>query len=337
MRKKTTKISNGVDKKLIVILGPTASGKSELAVKLAKRFKGKIISADSRQVYKGMNIGTGKVNPDTKNYSNFSTGQAKNKYIFTHKGIPHYCINVASPKRRFTVAQYRKLAIESINKIFKKGGVPILCGGTGFYIQAVTDGIIIPEVKPDWKLRKKLEKKTVEELFYQLKKLDPERAKTIENKNKRRLIRALEIIIKTKKSVPPFQKEPLPYPVFMIGIKKSPEELKKLIKKRFLKWLRQGLIKEVKNLRKTGLSFKKIGGFGLHYQVVSQYLQNKINYEEMVKNSLKELQNYVKRQMTWFKRHPAPEQVRCGASKRIRWIKNYKEAEELLKKFLKNN
>jgi len=310
-------------KKLIVILGPTASGKSEMAVKLAKKFNGETVSADSRQVYKGMDIGTGKVTPDTKNSSNFSTGQAKKKYIFTHKGIPHYCIDVASPKRRFTVVQYRKLALKAINKIHKKGKSPILCGGTGFYIQAVVDGIVIPEVPPDWKLRKKLEKKSVEELYKILKKLDPKRAKTIEKENRRRLIRALEIVIKTKKPVPGLKKNPLPYPVLMLGIKKEKKELKKLIKKRFLKWLKGGLLKEVKNLRKSGLSWKKIEDFGIHYRIIAQYLQNKMNYKEMIENSIIELQNYAKRQMTWFKR-----------DRRINWIKNYKEAEKLVKRFL---
>ena len=126
------------NKKLIVILGPTASGKSELAVRLAKKFNGEIVSADSRQVYKGMDIGTGKI---TKKEM---------------QGIPHYLLDVASPKRRFTVVQYRKLALKAINKILKKVHVPFLCGGTGFYIQAVVDGIVIPEVRPDWRLRSDL-------------------------------------------------------------------------------------------------------------------------------------------------------------------------------------
>jgi len=302
-------------KKLIVILGPTASGKSELAIKLAKKFNGEVISADSRQVYKEMDIGTGKIPKKEM------------------KGIPHYLLDVSSPKRRFTVVQYRKLALKAINKILKKVHVPFLCGGTGFYIQAVVDGIVIPEVPPDWKLRKKLEKKSVEELYKILKKLDSKRAKTIEKKNKRRLIRALEIVKKIG-PVPIFKKKPLPYPVLMIGIKKSPEELWRRIKKRFLKWLRQGLIREVKNLKKSGLSWRKIEDFGIHYRVVAQYLQGKISYQEMIENSLKELRNYAKRQITWFKRHPAPEQARCGASKRIIWIKNYNKAEKTIKKFL---
>jgi len=311
-----------INKKLIVILGPTASGKSELAIKLAKKFNGEIVSADSRQVYKGMDIGTGKVTPDTKNSSNFSTGQVKKKYIFIHQGIPHYCIDVASPKRRFTVVQYRKLALKAINKILKKVHVPILCGGTGFYIQAVVDGIVIPEVPPDWKSRKQLEKKTVKELFNQLKKLDPKRAKTIEKKNKRRLIRALEIVKKIG-PVPILKKKPLPYPVLMTGIKKSPEELRRRIKKRFFKWLKQGLIKEVMNLRNSGISWKKIEDFGIHYRVIARYLQNKINYEGIIEKSIIELQNYAKRQITWFKR-----------DKRIHWVKNYNKAEKIIKKFL---
>jgi len=305
--------------KLITILGPTASGKSELAIKLAKKlaryhtwgsgagFNGfEIISADSRQVYKGMDIGTGKV---------------RKKEM---RGIPHHLLDIANPKRRFTVVQYRKLAIKTIDKIFKKNKIPILCGGTGFYIRAIVDGIVIPEVPPNWKLRKKLGKKSAKELYQILKKLDSKRAKTIEKENPRRLIRAIEIVMKTKKPVSVFKINPLPYPVLMIGIKKSPEELKKLIKKRFLKWLKRGLIKEVENLKKSGLSWEKIEDFGIHYRVIAQYLQRKLNYQEMIAKSFKELVDYVRRQMTWFKR-----------DKRIIWIKNYQEAKKLVKKFLR--
>lgn len=298
-----------MEKKLIVIVGPTASGKSEMAVKIAKKFNGEVISADSRQVYKGMDIGTGKI---TKKEM---------------KNIPHYLLNIASPKKKFTVAQYKKLALKSINKIYKNGKVPILCGGTGFYIQAVVDGIILPEVPPDWKLRKKLEKKSSKELYQILKKIDPKRAKTIEKKNKRRLIRAIEIVIKTKKPVPLFKKNPFPYPVLIIGIKKEKKELNKLIEKRFLKWLKIGLIGEVKKLKKTiGLSWKKIEEFGIHYRIIAQYLQNEIDYNEMVEKSIKEIQNYAKRQTTWFKK-----------DKRIHWVKSQRKAEKLIKNFLKIN
>jgi tRNA dimethylallyltransferase len=312
-------------RKLIVILGPTASGKSELAVKLAKKFNGEIISADSRQVYKGMDIGTGKV---TKKEM---------------RGIPHHLLDAASPKRRFTVVQYRKLALKAIKKIQRKGKLPILCGGTGFYIQAVVDGIVIPEVPPDWKLREKLEKKTTKELFNELRRLDPRRARTIERKNKRRLIRALEIVKKIGR-VPLLRKEPLPYPVLMIGVKKSRAELTKRIKKRFLNWLKRGLIDEIKKLRKSGLSWKKIEDFGIHYRIAAQYLQNMLTYQEMIENSIIELQNYTKRQMSWFN-HQIGDFTAQNFSKknfgefkknrRIIWIKNQKETEKLVKAFLK--
>jgi len=295
-----------MDKKLIVILGPTASGKSGLAVKLAKKFNGEIISADSRQVYKGMDIGTGKV---TKKEM---------------EGIFHYLLDVVSPKRRFTVFQYRKLAINAINKILKKGKIPVLCGGTGFYIQAVVDGILIPEVPPDWKLRKKLEKKSLKELFFQLKKLDPKRAKKIDKKNPRRLIRALEVIIKTKKPIPALKKKPLPYPVLMLGIKKDFQTLKKLIKGRLLKRLKKGMIAEVKRLKKSGVSWKRLEDFGLEYRWITKFLQKKISFLEMKEELQKDIEHFAKRQMNWFKR-----------DQKIRWVKNYKEAEKLVKKFLK--
>ena len=302
------KINN---RQLITILGPTASGKSELAVKLAKKFGGEIISADSRQVYKGMNIGAGKI---TKKEM---------------KSIPHHLLDIASPKTRFTVAQYRKLALKEINKVFEKGKIPILCGGSGFYIQAVIDGLLIPEVRPDWKLRKNLEKKSIKGLYQILKKLDLKRAKTIEKKNPRRLIRAIEIAKKIG-CVPSLKKEPLPYPVLLIGIKKERKELESLIRKRLLKRLKKGMIAEVKKLKNppTGkdLSWKRLEEFGLEYRYVAQYLQKKISYNEMIEKIQQESEQFARRQMTWFKR-----------DKRIHWTKKQKQAKELTKNFLENN
>jgi tRNA dimethylallyltransferase len=296
---------NSLNKKLIVVLGPTASGKTELAIKLAKKFNGEIINADSRQVYKGMDIGTAK--PTKKEMG----------------GVPHYLLDVASPKRKFTVAQYRKLALKAIEKIQRKGKIPFLVGGTWFYIRAVVDGLAIPEVLPDWKLRKKLEKKSPKELYEILKKLDPTRAETIEKENKRRLIRAIEICKKIGK-VPPLKFNPLPYPVLMIGIKRKKKELMERIKKRFFEWLRRGLILEVIKLRKMGVSFKRIEEFGMHYREIARYLQGKISEKEMIENSIKEIQNYAKKQINWFKK-----------DKRIVWIKNQKEGEKAIKKYLK--
>lgn len=312
-----------MNSKLIVILGQTASGKSDLAVRLAKKFNGEIISADSRQVYKGLNIGSGKI---TKKEM---------------RGIPHYLLDVANPKRKFTVAQYQKLAIKKIKEIQRRGKLPFLVGGTGFYIQSVVDNIKIPEVKPNWKLRKSLSKKSAEELFLMLKKLDPARARTIDYQNPRRLIRAIEI---TKTTGKPSVQQTTPYHksdgrqvygTLQIGIKKTPEELKKTIHKRLLKRLKIGMIEEVKKLHNPpaggGLSWKRLEELGLEYRFVAQYLKGRLNYQDMIDKIQKESEHFAKRQMTWFKR-----------DKRIYWISTstslsagQKEAEKVIKKFVK--
>jgi tRNA dimethylallyltransferase len=184
---------------------------------------------------------------------------------------------------------------------------------------------VIPKVAPNWALRKKLERKTPEELFDRLKKMDPQRAKTIESKNKRRLIRAIEIVLETKRPVPPIKKEPIPYPVLFLGIKKPATKLKNLIHKRLLKRLGEGMIAEVKRLKKSALSWERLEQFGLEYRYLARYLQGKIDYKEMIEQLQKEIEHFSKRQMNWFKR-----------DERIRWVSNYKEAEKLAKKFLDN-
>lgn len=292
--------------KLIIILGPTASGKSDLAIKLAQKFNGEIISADSRQIYKEMNIGTAKI--IKKEMS----------------GVPHYMIDIVKPNQKFTLAQFQEKTIKIIKNIQKRNKLPLLVGGTGLYIQSIVDNLKIPETKPDKKLRNKLEKLTNQELINKLKKLDSKALKIIDTKNKRRLIRALEIIIKTRKPVPLLKKQPLPYPVLMVGIKKQSDELKCLIKKRLLKRFKEGMVLEVKKLRKSSLSWQRLEEFGLEYRYIAQYLQKKLNYKELVERLQKEIEHFTKRQMTWFKK-----------DKRIRWIKNQKEAEKLVKEFLK--
>ncbi len=296
--------------KIIVILGPTASGKSELAVKLAKKFNGEIISADSRQVYKGLDIGSGKI---TKKEM---------------RGIPHHLLSVASPKKIFTVAQYQKLAKKAIKKISRKGKLPIICGGTGLYINAVLYDYKLPKVKPRIELRKQLEKKSTEELFERLKKLDPRRAKGIDKYNRRRLIRAVEICVATGKPISPLAKL-ADYDALKIGIKKSPEELKKRIKKRLFRRLklRKGMIEEVKKLREQSISWQRLDDLGLEYRYVSRYLRGLINKKEMIDSILKESWRYAKRQMTWFKRDPEGKPfVSYGASKNITWINSPQEA-----------
>lgn len=294
--------------KLIVIVGQTASGKSNLAVKLAKKFNGEIVSADSRQVYKGLDIGSGKI---TKKEM---------------QGVSHHMLSVVSPKRRFTVAQYKKRAEKIINDILRRGGFPILVGGTGFYIQAVVDDINIPLAPPNLALRKKLENKTALELFKQLKKLDPRRAHAIDPYNRRRLIRAIEIV-KTLGRVPEFQNSVIASPNFhslFLGIFISPSALRKNIKNRLRKRLKGGMITEVRKLHKNTISWKRLEELGLEYRYIAYYLQRKLTKQEMIKKLETEIWRYAKRQLTWFKR-----------DKRIHWIRRRSDAEKFTKEFLR--
>lgn len=258
-------------KKIIVILGQTATGKSNLAVKIAKRIEGEIISADSRQVYKGLDIGTSKISKKDM------------------KGVPHYLLNVTTPKDKFSVSRYKELAENKIKEILARNKAPIICGGTGFYIDAMTKGLIFPEVLPNAKLRKKLTKKSAIALFLVLKKLDPRRAKNIDIKNKVRLIRAIEIA-KALGKVPKIAEATPPYKFIKIGLYLSPDKLKKKIEKRVKKMFKDGLLNEIKKLKKSGVSNKRLKEFGFEYFKPTQ--------EKVVKQTLK----YAKRQMTWFKR-----------------------------------
>lgn len=288
-------------RKIIVILGPTASGKSKLGVKIAKKINSEIVSADSRQVYKGLNIGNGKI-----------TKKAM-------MGIPHHCMNISSPEKIYTVADFKKCANEAIEKIFAKNKTPIIVGGTGLYIQAIVDDIVLPEVKPNWKLRKKLEKKTTGEMFRALEKIDPERAKNIDAKNPRRLVRAIEIARALGK-VPRLETSLPSYDILQVGIKLPDEILKKNIEKRIRKMLKDGLVAETKKLKTSGLSWKRIYEFGFEYKYPALFLQNKIGKKEMLDRMLIENWQYAKRQMTWFKR-----------DKRISWISKENQAEKLIK------
>ena len=292
--------------KIIVICGQTATGKSDIAVTIAKKYDGEIISGDSRQVYRGMDLGTGKI--------------TKREMC----GVPHHMLDIASPNRTFSAGRFQKLGEKKLKDIWKQNRIPIICGGTGFYIDALIDGIVFPEVKQNAKLRKQLERKSVKELFDILKKKDPKRAKNIDPKNPHRLIRAIEIA-RALGSVPKLQKHQIDADVFFIGIRKEKKELEKRISIRLKKRVKAGMIQEIKQLHKKGVSWKRLESFGLEYKYGALYLQKKIKKEELILGLEKAIMCYAKRQMTWFKRN-----------KRTHWIQNGKEACVLVKKFLEN-
>jgi tRNA dimethylallyltransferase len=303
--------------KVIVILGPTASGKSDIAVTLARKFGGEVISADSRQVYKGLDIGTGKI---TKKEM---------------KGVPHHLLDMVNPNRQFTAAKYINLASKAITGIFKRGKLPIICGGTGFYIAALLGEVNIPEAGPNIKLRKQLEKKSVIALFEILKRTDPERARDIANKNekqnKRRLIRAIEIAkaLGPNSAKATLGKKVPNYNTLKIGIKLSDNELRRKINRRIDKRLKQGLTKEVENLHQSGLSWKRMAEIGLEYRIISQFLVSRTGLDtSALKKALGEkIWQYAKRQKTWFKRDP-----------KIIWLSpKIRTIEKQVSKFLKSH
>ena len=301
--------------KVVVVIGPTASGKSGLGIFLAKKFDSEIISADSRQVYRGMDIGTGKVSKKEQRLAK------------------HHLLDVANPKEVFTVSDFKKLGQRAVFDIASRNKVPFVVGGTGFYVDALIYDLVLPEVPPNKKLRAHLDRLGTELLFEKLKKLDPRRAKTIDPKNKRRLVRALEII-EAKGKVPTlntkYEKLDTKYDILWLGLK--PKKLEKRIKERLDKRLKQGMIKEVKRLLSRGVSKKRLNDFGLEYRQISEYLASKkfkvksvksFRNSEYYEKLLKEIIKYSKRQMTWFKRN-----------KEIHWVKNQKEAEKIIRKFL---
>ncbi len=269
--------------KILVIVGPTASGKSDLAVRLATLYKGEVISADSRQIYKKLDIGTGKI---TKKEM---------------RGIPHHMLDIASPSQRFNADKYHTKAEVSIKKILAKSHTPVICGGTGFYINAVVDNIVFPEVPPNLPLRKKLSLLPAPQLFALLKKMDPRRSKTIDAYNAHRIIRAIEIATALGK-VPPPKKSPPKYDPLFIGTLISPEQLQKNIRTRLQKRIRQGMIKEAQTLHADGLSWKRMEELGLEYRYLALFLQGKLTREDMLEQLEKEIWHYAKRQMTWFKK-----------------------------------
>lgn len=270
--------------KIVVICGPTATGKTSLSIALALKYNAEIISADSRQVYTGLDIGSAKVTSAEM------------------KGIPHHMIDIASPLDIFSVQQYVSIATKKINQILSKGKNVIICGGTGMYIDSLISGTQFPQVPPNYELRKKLEKRTNQELFELLKKSDNRRSKTIDPHNSIRLIRALEVIDAI--GVVPKIKKKLKYKTLFIGLDLPKETLNKRIETRVIdRFENQNMLQEAINLHTTGLSYERMKSLGLEYRYMSQYLQGHIDYEKMISELTVKTIQFAKRQRTWFKRN----------------------------------
>ncbi len=407
---------------LHVVIGPTASGKSEYAVTLASQLNGEIISADSRQVYRGLDIGSGKVEGAWKpvpsnelrvtrkredatpqNQSNltskkktlsnlslhrqapsnlslqrqaFSNLSLRGSFVtkqsteppsqkssrlnvftseenwklkienslYVYKNIPHHCIDFVDPNYQYTVADFKRDAEQAIADIVARGKTPILCGGTGQYIDAIVFSQTLPEAKPNPKLRKELETKSIEELFALLQSQDPERAANIDPHNPRRLIRALEIIHETGKPVPPsakgnpFAAKGLPFVPVIHYLNPPRAELYAKIETRLRERVVQGMLEEVAQLHAQGVSWERMEDFGLEYRYTSRFLQAQSiasppriggigggrSHQEnqpaeaisqlfldsaFFQELLTQIKHYAKRQQTWFKKYEPAEKI----------------------------
>lgn len=282
-------------KKVIVIVGTNASGKSSLAIQLAKQFNGEVISADSRQVYRGLDIGSGKV---------------------THSemdGVPHRLLDVADPAIRYTAADFARDGQQALTDIISREKLPIIAGGTGFYIQSLLEPDTLPNVPANEHLRAELEQHSSDELFTQLQGIDPERASMLVDRNEqgniRRLVRALEIALTahehrtpTAPTVGSVNGKALD--ILWIGITWEKDELEKRIRERTIQRIEHGMIEEAQRLYANGLSYERMEELGLEYRHLAGYLRNHSTKEELIENIIIGDRQYAKSQRTWFKRNP---------------------------------
>lgn len=314
--------------KVIAVVGPTASGKSSLGIWLAQKLGGEIISADSRQVYKGLDIGTGKV---TKKEM---------------RGVPHHLLDVASPKKQFTVDDFVRLATQAHSNILQNYGITFVVGGTGLYVDMFLGRMGYANVPPNPALRARLEKKSLAQLLAQLKKLDPARAKTVEPHHKRRIIRAIEIAKGQSKgknseggsrgATAPGRRKIHQQGIFRppegllskadilwLGLNPPQEKLHKNIRARLQSRMKAGMIAEARRLHKSGLSYKRMEELGLEYRWLARLLKKQVSPAQFEAGLERDIRNYAKRQMRWFKRN-----------KDIRWVSSKTEALCLAKAFL---
>lgn len=290
--------------RVIAIVGPTASGKTVLAISLAKKFNGEIISCDSRAIYRRLDIGTAK--PTTKE-------QAE---------VPHHLIDIADVGERFTVGQFQKLAQQAIEDIGNRGKIPFLVGGTGLYVDSVRQNFQFPP-EGDPELRYHLEQEPDERLRDILKTIDPETFRTIDLDNRRRVLRALEVALQTGQSFRKFRKKSKStYEFLTLGISLPRNKLYERIDRRFDEWMNRGLLDEVRwVLDETSPEW--VSSLGLHYRYLAQFIQGEIGREQALRRSKTALHGYARRQLTWLRR-----------DKKIDWIRSPKEAERLVAAFI---
>jgi tRNA dimethylallyltransferase len=268
--------------KLVVITGTTACGKSDLAVELAKRFGAEVVSADSRQVFRGLDLGSGKITTEEM------------------QGIPHHLLDVAEPGEYFSLSDFQKLAYEAIDGVFERGGRPFLVGGTGLYINAVVDGYNLHESRPDPMLRREVEEKSLEELIGVLREKDPGALERVDIRNKRRVERAVEKALAGRTGEKPSEPR---YESLVLGVTFDRAVVYERIEVRLDRRMEQGMIDEVKDLRASGVSDEFLYKLGLEYRYILMYLRGEFDCFEAFRDKLfMEIRHLAKEQMTWFRK-----------------------------------
>ena len=296
-----------------MICGPTASGKTGLSIELAKKMDGEIISSDSMQIYQDMNIGTAKPT------------------IEEMEGIKHYLLDFVPPNQKYSVAQFKKDAVQAIETILQKGKVPIIVGGTGLYIDALTKNIEYPKIETDMNYRHELElemkKEGLTKLYERAKQIDEQAMQTISQNDQKRIMRVLEIYHQTGKTKTQLEKEsrmkPIPYHYLVFAIQMDRAILYERINIRVDKMIKDGLIEEVENLLKKYQEFPTAMQ-GLGYKEVATYLKGECTKEEMIEKLKMETRRYAKRQLTWFRK-----------DKEIQWIDGLKDRDENIEFIIK--
>jgi tRNA dimethylallyltransferase len=273
---------------LVAIVGPTGIGKSRLALRLARKFGGEIISADSRQVYRHMDIGTAKPDPQE---------QAQ---------VRHHLIDVVNPGEGFSLAQYQKLALSAIKDIQRRAKLPTLVGGSGLYVRAVLEGWQLPEAKPDPELRRQLEKRAAddggESLYQELMKADPAAAQKIDPRNVRRVIRALEVYYQTSQAFSRHQSKRAPaFRTLIIGLTADRKELYRRIDQRVDEMVKRGLVAEVEKLVNMGYDFNLPAMSSIGYKQIAMFRKGQINLEMAVQQIKYETHRFVRHQYAWFR------------------------------------
>ena len=289
-----------MQQKSITIIGPTASGKSDMAISVAKKFSGEVISADSRQIHRYLDIGTGK---EPGKITNSSIRGKYTQLAYMSGGIPHYMIGIVHPNTVYNAAKFVKKAKNIRNDIWERNKLPIVAGGTMFWAQALLEGAAFPSVKPNSALRNNLQNKTPQELFTKLQKLDPDFTKKIDRNNPVRLIRAIEIATELGSVPEPVIKKLDPHKDLIIAISHPRAVLFDRIEKRMDSWFDDGIFEEIKNAHyKLNVPWSRLEGFGLEYKWCTKHVRDQISFNQMRENTIRDLKKYAKRQETWIKR-----------------------------------